>query len=77
MEKNELKESETHKKLERALNDLVINGEMDQSDAADYSYVFSERMKCDYSLYVFKKADAVECIRRAENFLRKIEVKTT
>ncbi len=73
---NELKESETHKKLERALNSLVINGEMDQSDAADYSYVLSERMKCDYSLYVFKKADALDCIRRAENFLGKIETIT-
>lgn len=73
---NELKESETHKKLERALNDLVINGEIDQSDAADYSYVLSERMKCDYSLYVFKKADALDCIRRAENFLGKIETIT-
>lgn len=73
---NELKESETHKKLEQALNNLVSIGEMDLSDAADFNFVLSERMKCDYSLYVFKKADALDCIRRAESFLRKIEAIT-
>lgn len=35
--------------------------------------VLNERMKCDYSLYVFKKVDAQDCIRRAERFIRKIE----
>ena len=73
---NELKEAETHKSLERALNSLVSTGEMDASDAADFSFVLGERMKCDYSLYVFKKADAQACIRRAENFLGKIEALT-
>lgn len=73
---NELKESETHRSLERALNDLVASGEMDSSDAADFSFVLGERMKCDYSLYVFKKTDALECIRRAESFLGKIEAIT-
>lgn len=73
---NELKEAETHKSLERALNSLVSNGEMDASDASDFSFVLGERMKCDYSLYVFKKADAQACIRRAENFLGKIEALT-
>ena len=70
---NELKETETHKTLERALNNIVISGDMDASDSADFCYVLNERMKCDYSLYVFKKADAQECIRRAERFIRKIE----
>mgnify|MGYP002293025482 FL=1 len=71
---NELKEAETHKSLERALNSLVSTGEM---DASDFSFVLGERMKCDYSLYVFKKADAQACIRRAENFLGKIEALTS
>lgn len=70
---NKLKESEFHRSLERALNDLVASGELDSSDAADFSFVLDERMKCDYSLYVFKKTDALECIRRAESFLGKIE----
>lgn len=73
---NELKETETHKSLEQALNNLVLNGEMDASDAVDYSFVLGERMKCDYSLYVFKKTDALECIRRAEQFISKIELLT-
>ena len=41
------------------------------------SFVLGERMKCDYSLYVFKKTDAQECIRRAEKFLLKVEALTT
>lgn len=74
---NELKETESHRTLENALNKLVSNGEMDSSDAGDFSFVLGERMKCDYSLYVFKKADAQECIRRAEKFLLKVETLTT
>lgn len=73
---NELKEVESHNSLERALNNLVSNGVMDASNAVDFSFVLGERMKCDYSLYVFKKADAQECIRRAEKFLDKIETLT-
>lgn len=52
---NELKETETHKTLERALNNLVISGDMDASDSADFCYVLNERMKCDYLLYIFKR----------------------
>lgn len=70
---NELKETESHKSLERALNDLVSHGVLDTSDATDFGYVLGERMKCDYSLYVFKKADAQDCIIRAEKFLAKVE----
>lgn len=70
---NELKETESHKSLERALNNLVSDGVLDTSDETDFKYVLGERMKCDYSLYVFKKSDAQDCIIRAERFLNKIE----
>lgn len=73
---NELKETETHKSLERAMNDLVSNGVLSADDATDFTFVLNERMKCDYSLYVFKQADALDCISRTEAFLNKIELLT-
>lgn len=73
---NELKEAESHKKLEQALNNLVASGDIDASYATDFSFVLDERMKCDYSLYVFKKTDALDCIRRTEGFIDKIETMT-
>ena len=73
---NELKETETHKSLECAMNDLVSNGVLSADDATDFTFVLNERMKCDYSLYVFKQADALDCISRTEAFLNKIELLT-
>lgn len=73
---NELKETESHKSLERAMNNLVSNGVLAESDANDFSFVLQERMKCDYSLYIFKQADALDCINRAEAFLNKVELLT-
>ena len=73
---NQLKETETHKSLERAMNDLVSNGVLLADDAADFTFVFNERMKCDYSLYVFKQADALDCISRTKAFLNKVELLT-
>lgn len=73
---NELKETETHKSLERAMNDLVSNGVLLADDATDFIFVLNERMKCDYSLYVFKQADALDCISRTEAFLNKVELLT-
>lgn len=73
---NQLKETETHKSLERAMNDLVSNGVLLADDATDFTFVLNERMKCDYSLYVFKQADALDCISRTEAFLNKVELLT-
>ena len=73
---NQLKETETHKSLERAMNDLVSNGVLLADDAADFTFVLNERMKCDYSLYVFKQADALDCISRTKAFLNKVELLT-
>ena len=73
---NQLKETETHKSLERAMNDLVRNGVLLADDATDFTFVLNERMKCDYSLYVFKQADALDCISRTEAFLNKVELLT-
>lgn len=73
---NELKEIESHKSLELAMNNLVSNGVLAESDAADFLFVLQERMKCDYSLYVFKQADALDCISRAEAFIDKVELLT-
>ena len=70
---NELKERETHNSLERALKDLVRSGVIDEKYEIDFKYVLDERMKCDYSLYIFKKADAQDCINRAEKFINKVE----
>uniref|UniRef100_UPI0040566BAB HEPN domain-containing protein n=1 Tax=Agathobacter sp. TaxID=2021311 RepID=UPI0040566BAB len=71
--KNELKESETHKSLEIALDNLVSQGILDVEDKTAYTYVSEQRWKCDYSLYVFKKRDADNCISKAESFYLKIE----
>lgn len=75
-QENQLKETETHKSLERAMNDLVSNGVLLADDATDFTFVLNERMKCDYSLYVFKQADALDCISRTEAFLNKVELLT-
>lgn len=70
---NELKEAETHNKLEQGLNTLVKNGVLKPSFETDFIFVKDQRWKCDYSLYVFNEADARDCIKKAEDFYLEVE----
>ena len=73
----ELKEAETHAKLESAFANLVNNGHIEQRFYNDFLSVKQERWNCDYSLYVFKEPDARACIAKAENFYLEVELLTT
>ena len=73
---NELKEAETHNSLENGLSNLVTQGIMDAADQSAYDYVKDQRWKCDYSLYKFEKADAENCLQKAQDFYAKIEALT-
>ena len=70
---NELKERESHGRLENALIGLVSNGVLDSSDEANYKYVKDQRWKCDYSLYNFSESDASMCIGLIKKFFLKVE----
>lgn len=70
---NELKEKESHESLERGLNDLVNSGVLLVADKADFDYVKAQRLKCDYSLYCFRKEDAEYCVILIKNFFSKVE----
>lgn len=70
---NELKERETHDSLADELKELVTEGILDDFDKASYDFVRNQRMKCDYSLYVFEKADALTCLNKTEAFFDKID----
>lgn len=74
--KNELKERETHDTLEIGLDKLVAQGVLDNNDKFAFSHVKDQRWKCDYSLYKFEKADALNCIIKAKDFYSKIEMLT-
>ncbi len=69
---NELKERETHNSLENGLSNLVTQGILDATDEAAFDYVKDQRWKCDYSLYKFEKADAENCLKKAEEFYSKV-----
>ena len=64
------------KKKGAQFEDFVANGVLTTTEATDFECVLDERMKCDYSLYVFKQSDAQDCLNRAEKFLEKIETIT-
>lgn len=70
---NELKERETHNSLENGLSNLVTQGVLDSTDEAAFDYVKEQRWKCDYSLYKFEKADAENCVKKAEEFYSKVD----
>lgn len=70
---NELKESESHKTLERGLSALVSQGVLDSNDYAAFLYVRDQRLKCDYSIYIFEKADAKYCLNKVQAFCSKID----
>lgn len=71
--KSVLKESESHRTLEIGLSDLVAQGVLDSKDYAAFLYVRDQRLKCDYSIYIFKKADAQSCLNKAQAFCSKID----
>lgn len=70
---DELKEAESHKKLEKALSDLVTEGKIAPSYESDYEFVLTQRLKCDYSHYIFNKNDAQNCYNKAERFCQEVE----
>lgn len=70
---NELKGTESHRILENQFNDFVTQGVLNSVDKAAFEYVKEQRWKCDYSLYVFKKEDAENCVRKVKDFYSKIE----
>lgn len=72
----ELKEAETHEKLEKGLSALVNNGILKSNFKTDFLFVKDQRWKCDYSLYVFNEADARDCIKKAEDFYLEVELIT-
>ena len=70
---NELKESESHRTLEVGLSKLIAQGVLDQKDYNAFLYVRDQRIKCDYSIYKFEKADASNCLSKVQKFCTKIE----
>lgn len=70
---NELKGTESHRILENQFNEFVTQGVLNSVDKAAFEYVKEQRWKCDYSLYVFKKEDAENCVRKVKDFYSKIE----
>lgn len=74
---NELKEIETHTSLERGLANLIAQGVLDTTDQSAFDFVKDQRWKCDYSLYRFEKADAENCLKKAQDFYSKVEAITT
>lgn len=70
---DELKESESHGKLENALSDLVSQGKIAQAYELDYKFVFEQRLSCDYAHYIFNKNDAQNCYNKAEAFCQEVE----
>lgn len=73
---NELKEAESHTSLENGLSNLITQGVLDTSDQSAFDYVKEQRWKCDYSLYKFEKADAENCLQKAQAFYAKVETIT-
>jgi len=73
---NELKEAESHRSLENGLANLVTRGVLDIVDQSAFDYVKDQRWKCDYSLYKFEKADAENCLKKAQDFYDKVETIT-
>lgn len=73
---NELKERETHDSLEAGLDDLISDNVLTASDKSSFDFVKSQRWKCDYSLYVFKRPDAENCVSKALAFYTKINAIT-
>ncbi len=74
---NELKEVETHNSLEIGLTNLIAQGVLDATDQSAFDFVKDQRWKCDYSLYRFEKADAENCLKKAQDFYAKVETITT
>lgn len=74
---NELKEAESHGSLENGLATLVTQGVLDIVDQSAFDHVKDQRWKCDYSLYKFEKADAENCLKKAQDFYTKIETITS
>lgn len=70
---DELKEAESHKKLKKSLSNLVTQGKIAQKYESDYQFVLTQRLKCDYSHYIFNKNDAQNCYNKAEGFCREVE----
>lgn len=73
----ELKEPETHYALERKLTTLISQGVLTVAEGNDFDYVKDQRWKCDYSLYRFGKAEAQNCLQKAEAFYATVERLTT
>lgn len=73
---NELKEAESHRSLENGLANLVTQGVLDIVDQSAFDYVKDQRWKCDYTLYRFEKADAENCVKKAQDFYAKVEAIT-
>ena len=69
----ELKGRESHDSLEKDLDEMVSEGILNNTDKANFQFVKDKRWKCDYSLFVFQKADADTCVKKTESFLTRIE----
>ena len=72
----ELKESESHKKLNQGLTDLVASNVLDTSIQNDYEYVQNLRLKCDYALFQPSEQEAGSCYNKAKAFLSKVDTLT-
>ena len=69
----ELKGHESHDSLKKDLDDLVSGGILSNADKSSFEFVKDKRWKCDYSLFVFQKADADTCVKKTVSFLAQIE----
>jgi len=73
----ELKDDVTHSSIYNNLQDFVKDGILDNNDKKAFKFVRDKRFKCDYALYKFEKADAENCVEKAQAFFQKIDAITS
>ena len=52
---------------------MISEGILNNTNKAKFQFVKDKRWKCDYSLFVFQKADADTCVKKTKSFLTRIE----